>query len=186
MKWSDFTYDDFYIPYDENQRAIRGFLLTTLGVDLNNIPTILQERFEYIPEDRAEKNLIEKKVILSDIIGSSYHDYSDMSIIESFMRIKRGDAYIQQGAVTRGKYFHMLKQHCAQQRSPIILSENKESNYYWVDGNGNHRVVMYKIMMLAEIASKYEWARSESYDISFKGFEDIRRKYWLRAYVREH
>lgn len=185
MKWSDMTYDDFYIPYDENQKVIRGFFLTTLNVDLNHIPPIFNENFslcESISETSCR--FIEKKVPLSSIIGTSYQEYGNKSIIQAYMRIKRAHEYIRQGIVTRGKYFYMLKSDVRCQKIPIILSYNAHGNYYWVDGNGNHRVILYKMMMLAEIAEKYEWARSDGYDINYMGFHDVRKKYWLKALVK--
>nr|WP_326184533.1 hypothetical protein [uncultured Oscillibacter sp.] len=185
MKWSDFSYDDFYIPYDENQKAIRGFLLATLNVDLNNIPAIFNEDFSFTPSiESSEDTYIEKKVFLTDIVGTSYSEYGGKSIIQAFMRIKRASTYIRQGRVTRSKYHYMLKRPARQQPCPIKLSYDKDSNTYWVDGNGNHRVILYKIMMLAEIAEKYEWACSEDYDIHYNGFSDIRNRYWLYALVR--
>ena len=187
MKWSDMTYDDFYIPYDENQRAIRGFLLTALGVDLNNIPAIFNEYFAfYESESQKNETFTERKIYLSDIIGTSYQDYGDKSIIQSYMRIKRAPYYITQGKVTRGKYFRMLKIPVDSQSCPIKLSKMGTEDRYWVDGNGNHRIILYKIIMLAEIAEKYEWARSDDYDINYMGFTDIRKKYWLKALVRNN
>lgn len=78
MKWSDFTYSDsdFYIPYDENQKAIRGYLLTTLGINLEIIPTILHEPFHYYEFNRSCKDtLYPQRVSLSDIIGTTHQDY---------------------------------------------------------------------------------------------------------------
>lgn len=66
------------------------------------------------------------------------------------------------------------------QQCPIILSQNCDVKYY-VDGNGNHRVILYKIMMLSEIANKYPYACSDDYDLTFEGFEDVQKKYWLNA-----
>ena len=185
MKWSELSYsdEDFYIPYDENQRAVRGFLLTTLGVDLEHLPRILFQ--PYLLFNRTEfSEEYAQKVYVSDIIGTSYSDYGGISIIESFIRIKRACHYIQDGCVTRGKYFHMLKKPVNDQPVPIRLSRLDDGRYY-VDGNGNHRVVLYKIMMLAEIASTYEWARSDDYDLNYIGFEDITKKYWLNALVKK-
>ena len=55
-----------------------------------------------------------------------------------------------------------------------------------MDGNGNHRILVYKIMLLAEIAQKYPWVYSEDYDLAFKGFDDVTKKYWLYAQVNEN
>lgn len=183
MKWSDLTYSNFYIPFDENQKAIRGFWLTTLGINLEEIPTILHERFLYYESTQKNKNTVQaQKILLSDIEGTSHSDYGGMEIIESYMRIKRANSYITDGRVTRNKYFHMLKKPAYDQVDTVILSRLNNGKYY-VDGNGNHRIVLYKIMMLAEIASTYPYACSEDYDFSNLKFSDIGKKYWLNAIV---
>lgn len=183
MKWSDIKYDsEFYIPFDENQRAIRGFLLTQLDVDLNCIPHIFNEPFQYIEGTAFNNTQYEqRKVYLSDIIGTSYKDYGGSSIIQAYLRIKRASGYIKAGMVTRNKYFRMLKDDVKKQSCPVELSQIGEQ--YFVNGNGNHRIVLYKIIMLAEIAQKYEWACSDDYDVNYDGFHDIRNKYWLNARV---
>lgn len=185
MKWSEMSYSDYYIPFDENQRAIRGFFLTTLHVDLEAIPYIFNQPFEYFNSSlHSFSKYYPKKVFLCDIAGTSYKDYGGMSVIQSFMRIKRGGKYILNGAVTRGKYFYMLKRPIFEQRCPIALSYDAETGKYWVDGNGNHRVIFYKMMMLSEIAEKYKWPRTEGFDFSYACFQDITKRYWLNAIVR--
>lgn len=183
MKWSDFTYSDFYIPYDENQRAIRGFWLTTLEINLEKIPMILHEPFDYYESNQTHKDTLHpQKVLLSEIVGTSYPDYGNMKIIESYMRIKRARYYIEAGRVTRGKYFYMLKKPVYEQAAPVKLSRFEDGKYF-VDGNGNHRIILYKMMMLADIAANYPYANDDDYDCSFMGFNDIRKKYWLNAMV---
>ena len=183
MKWSDYSYDGYYIPYDENQRAIRGFLLTTLNIDLNDIPSVFHESFRYFDRSKNQLSYYAKKVYLRDIVGSSYKDYADMRIIDSYMRIKRAPGYIQQGAVTRGKYFRALKKPCKDQLCPVMLSCDETQSYYWVDGNGNHRIVFYKIMMLAEIAEECKKYYGGTYDPSYMRFDHITEKYWLNAFI---
>ena len=183
LKWSDLTYSNFDIPFDENQKAIRGFLLTSLGINLEEIPTIFHEPFRYYESIQKNNNTVQtQKVLLSDIEGTSHSDYGGMEIIESYMRIKRANFYITDGRVTRNKYFHMLKKPAYDQVDTVILSRLNNGKYY-VDGNGNHRIVLYKIMMLAEIASAYPYACSDDYDFSYWAFSDIRKKYWLNAIV---
>ncbi len=185
LKWSDFTYSDsdFYIPYDENQRAVRGYLLTTLGINLEKIPTILHEPFHYYEFNRPSKErLYAQKVLLSDIVGTTHQDYGGMTIIEAYMRLKRAYYHIKDGYVTRNKYFRMLKKPVHEQEIPIILSQLNNGKFI-VDGNGNHRVILYKIMMLSEIASKYPYANDENYDLECITFNDVRKKYWLNAMV---
>ena len=186
MKWSEQTYSDFYIPFDENQRAIRGFFLTTLHLNLEDLPHILNQPFEY--RDRKDLTFSEfmpQKVYLRDIVGTFYKDYGGKSILQAFMRIKRAHKWITLGAVTRSKYFFHLKKPVEKSLCPIELAYDPESGKYWVDGNGNHRVVLYKMMMLAEIAEKYIWSRSESFDLEYMGFDDIAKRYWLNAKVHD-
>jgi hypothetical protein len=38
-------------------------------------------------------------------------------------------------------------------------------------------------MMLSEIAQTYEWSCSDTYDLDYLGFDDIRKKYWVLAEV---
>jgi hypothetical protein len=186
LKWSDLTYSDsdFYIPYDENQKAIRGFWLTTLRIDLEKIPTIFHEPFRYYESNRTHNDTLKaQKVLLSDIVGTSYSDYGGMEIIESYMRIKRAHIYIKDGCVTRNKYFYMLKKPVCKQDVPVVLSHLENGKYY-IDCSGNHRIILYKIMMLAEIAASYPYAGADYYDLNYRGFNDIRKKYWLNAVVR--
>jgi len=184
LKWSELTYSNFYIPYDENQKAIRGFLLTTLGINLEEIPFIFNEPFNYYEGNEAHKDkLYVHKVFLNEIVGTSYADYGGMEIIQSYLRIKRADSYIKDGLITPNKYFYMLKKSVNEQDAPIILSR-LDNGKYFVDGNGNHRIVLYKIMMLAEIAKKYPYAYSDDYEFSYWAFNDIGKKYWLNAKVR--
>ena len=107
----------------------------------------------------------------------------DNQVLYSFMKLKRITDRILCGKLTPNKYFHMMKN--PYQSPPIILSRNNDGTYY-VDGNGNHRVLSYKIMMLAEIASKYDLVYSDDYDLSYKGFTDVTKKYWLYARINQN
>ena len=186
MKWSEQTYSDYYIPFDENQRAIRGFFLTTLHLNLEDLPYILNQPFEYRSRnDCTFTDYSPRKVYLKDIVGTFYKDYGGRTILQSFMRIKRGAAWITKGETTRNKYFVQLKKPISNQSCPIMLAYDPEVGKYWVDRNGNHRVIFYKIMMLAEIAEKYEWPCSENFDLSFNGFNDVAKRYWLNAMVHD-
>ena len=46
MKWSEILCKGIHRPADENIRAILGYLLITLGIDLENIPRIMFEKQE--------------------------------------------------------------------------------------------------------------------------------------------
>lgn len=51
MKWSELKYSkDYYIPFDENQKVIRGFLLSMLGLDLNHIPAYFNDVWKVYPK----------------------------------------------------------------------------------------------------------------------------------------
>lgn len=185
MKWADMSMGDHYLTFDERQRVIRGFWLTTLNVDLENIPRILFEPFEYKKDDGPkEQQYYPEKVQLDAIVGTTYSSYGGIGVIDAFLRLSRAPDYISRFRVTRGKYFYMLKKPVYEQKCPIKLLKDKDG-HYWVAENGNHRVILYKMMMLAEISEQYEWTRSASYDFNERGHPQIRRKYWLNALVRE-
>lgn len=173
MKWSDLSYgDEFYLPYTENQRAVRGYFLHTLGVDLENIP---QEFFEpcllYDNKNKRFSEYQSQKIFIGDILGSSYSDYAGDTWIMAFLKIKRAAAYITAGRVTPNKYFWMLKKPTAEQNAPIKLTHTKRG--YYVDGNGNHRITMYKMMYFAALS---KGDISNPHQLC---------KYWLYAKVRE-
>lgn len=182
MKWSEISYKGVYAHSDENRQAVLGCFLVSLGIDLEKLPRNLFEPYEYYPS--AIKHTTDysvEKVCVQDIVGTSRQEYAeDNQVLFSFMKLKRIKDYIMNGSVTRNKYLWMLKQ--KEQQCPIILSKNRDNSFY-VDGNGNHRVLTYKIMMLAEIAQKYEWIYHDDYDLSYKGFHKISKKYWLYARV---
>lgn len=185
MKWSDLTYNDYYIPFDENQRAIRGYWLTTQNINLENLPKIFNEPFKYFEKVKYDDyDLVEKKVYLNDIIGTSYIDYGNMEIIKSYMKIKRACSYITKGLVTKSKYDKMLRKPVTEQLCPIRLSENKDGTFF-VDGNGNHRVIFYKMMMFSEIALKYSNYSEDISNYNRKLFMSIKKKYWINAYVKK-
>jgi hypothetical protein len=153
------------------------------GYNLEQIPIIFHEPFNYYDSKQAHKDTFDAhKVLLSDIVGTN-SDYGGMEIIESYMRIKRAPFYIENGRVTRNKYFYMLKKLVCEQDDPIVLSR-LDNGKYFVDGNGNHRIVFYKIMMFAEIVAAYPYASSDCYDFTYWSFNDIGKKYWLNAKVR--
>lgn len=74
----------------------------------------------------------------------------------------------------------MSNQH---QSRPIELSENEDGTFY-VEGNGNHRVIFYKMMMLSEIALNYQLAFEKNFNFKRELFKDIKKKYWLNAHVK--
>ena len=182
MKWSELDNNNFYECFDENQRAIKGFWLTTLGVNLENLPITFNEHFIYFHSQKSNrKDYKIQKVYLSDIVGTSHKDYGDMEIIKAYIRSKRTSNYIKNGLVTKRKYNTMLKKPIYNQDVPIILSRNKDGKYF-VDGNGNHRIILYKIMMLAEIASQYS---NDSFYFPKKSLANIQKKYWIYAYIND-
>ncbi len=180
MKWSEYDNRNFYKKYSENEKCIKGYWLTTLGIDLDDIPNVFNNDFILIKSKEESKEFIEKKVFLEDIVGTSHIDYSNIKIIESYIRLKRGCGYIEWNKVTKNKYFQMLRKPIVDQELPIILSKREDEKYY-VDGNGNHRVIFFKMMMLAEIIEKYSDSEIDDYRY---GFKEVREKYFLMAKVR--
>ncbi|NLJ30629.1 MAG: hypothetical protein GX424_03340 [Clostridiales bacterium] len=182
MKWLDLTYSDFYIPYDENQKVIRGYWLSTLGINLEELPDCFQKPFYYYESSQEQKGTLKsQKVSLSEIVGTSHTDYGGMKIIESYMRLKRAPSYIKDGRVTRSKYFYQLKRPAHEQVAPVTLSRLDNGKYY-IDSNGNHRIVFYQLMMLSEISTTYPLANAEDYNL--RTFDNIKKRYWLNAMVK--
>lgn len=173
MKWSELSYgNDFYIPYTENQRAVRGYFLHTLGIDLENIP---EEYFEpctlYNSEGHTFSQYSEQKVFVQNVLGSSYSGYAGDTWIMAFLKIKRAPKYIEMGEVTPSKYFWMLKQPAYKQNAPIKLTQTKDG--FYIDGNGNHRITMYKMMYYAALSKSAPFKlRNLNY-------------YWFYANVRQ-
>ncbi len=183
MKWSEFNYNDFYIPFDENQRAIRGFWLVEQKINLENLPMIFKEPFGLFESQKFIKTSFEeRKVYLNDIIGTSHHDYGDMEIIQSYMRLKRASEYIIDGLVTKSKYNRMLRKPIREQDVPVALTQNEDGTYF-VDGNGNHRVILYKMMLLSEISLKHSYVFDKNFNFNRELFKDVKRKYWINAKV---
>lgn len=186
LKWSELTYNDFYNPWNENEKAVRGYWLIKQGIDLENLPTIFNDKFIYFEKLQCDNyEFEERKVYLNDIIGTSHRDYGNMEIIKAYMKIKRAKEYIMNDSVTKIKYNKMLKKAVTEQDVPIILSENKDGTYF-VDGNGNHRIVFYKMMLFSEIALEYSLARDKNFDFNRELFKDIKQKYWLNAKIKRN
>lgn len=182
-KWAELAIeDDYYIPFTANRKAILSFFLCSQEIDLEKLPYNFFQPFHYFKSLKGEKyDTKVEKVYLCDIVGTSYLDYSnDNGIIYSFLHLKRAERYILSGDTKRTKYFYHLKRI---NDNMIQLSQASDGKYY-VDGNGNHRVIMYKMMMLSEIAKEYPYVYEEDYDLDFCGFTDITHKYWLYAEVK--
>lgn len=181
-KWSEISYNGVYAHSDESRQAVLGYFLVSLGIDLEKLPHNLFEPYSYFPPSvKKTKEYTLKKVYVRDIVGTSRKEYAeDNQVLLSFMKLKRIKDYILNGQVTKNKYLWMMKH--MEQKCPVILSRNLDNTFY-VNGNGNHRVLSYKIMMLAEIAQNYKWVYEDDYDMTFNGFDDITKKYWLYAHI---
>lgn len=181
-KWSEISYNGVYVHSDESRQAVLGYFLVSLGIDLEKLPHNLFEPYSYFPPSvKKTKEYTLKKVYVRDIVGTSRQEYAeDNQVLLSFMKLKRIKDYILNGQVTKNKYLWMMKH--MEQECPVILSRNLDNTFY-VNGNGNHRVLSYKIMMLAEIAQNYKWVYEDDYDMTFNDFDDITKKYWLYAHI---
>lgn len=186
MKWSELDNKDFYQPLDENKKTIRGYWLIKQKIDLENIPVLFKQEFTLFPRINSNNFVIdEKKIYLSDIAGTSHSDYGNMTIIKSYMNLKRADSYIEAGEVTKQKYARMLRMPVNEQPAEIILVENRDGTYF-VEGNGNHRIILYKMMLLSEIALKHPNYINGDVNLNSKLFKDIKKKYWLNAKVKKY
>ena len=181
-KFSELSYNGVYANSNENRQAIIGNFLISLGINLEKIPKNFFEPFSYYPSKKASKKSLQK-IYLQDVVGTCRKEYAeDNQVIFSFMKLKRITYYIQANAITRYKYSRDLKK--ANQELFVTVSRNPDGTFF-VDGNGNHRILAYKILMLSEIAKKYPWVYQDDYELSFKGFTDITKKYWLYALVKD-
>lgn len=182
-KWSDISYEGTYAKSNENRQAVLGYFLYKNGINLENLPEILFEPFSFFPRNEERSNYQIKRVYLKDVIGTSRQDYSeDNQLLYSFMKLKRIEYYIINERVTPNKYFKMLKS--SNQENLVKLSQC-ENNKYYVDGNGNHRIITYKIMMLAEISKIYGNSYLQNCGFSLSENNKIAKKYWLNAIVYE-
>lgn len=174
MKWSEIDCGSWvHLPYDENQRAIKGYFLTTLGVDLENIPLQFFETCAFYNNNNKNfSEYTEQIVRIKDIVGSSYEMYSNIPWLNTFQKLKRADYYIQKGCVTPRKYFRQLKLPVYEQWNPIKLT--RSGTGYFIDGNGNHRITLYKMMYYSEVSNMDSRTDTSKID----------NKYILRALVR--
>lgn len=180
MKWSEINCGTWrHSPYDENEQTVRGSLLVSFGVDLEEVPDIFFEECKYYnKKGRTYNEYNLEKVFVEKIIGSSYDMYSNIPWIETFQKIKRANDYILSGCVTKKIYLKQMKKPPICEFDAIKLSKNEKS--YFVDGNGNNRVTLYKMMYYSEI-SKYGEVQN---DWSIKGRKTTNNNYWLYALVR--
>lgn len=153
MKWSDITCPDrTYGPFNENEKAVRGFFLHSIGVDLENIPDELFEPCLLL--NHKPKNVTaeyEAKIHISNIVGTTHSCYGGKTWVDALLQQHKALHHITQGHVTKNKYFHMLKQHVSNPHSSVHLIKTKDGSYY-INKNGNHRITFYKLMYLADIA----------------------------------
>jgi hypothetical protein len=174
MRWSEIEYD-FYKTFDENEKVKKGFLLSRLGVDLEDIPDIFFGVIKYCDENQLEVSAgREGRVYLKDVVGSFHSDYSNVEWIQAFQRLKRASHYIEYNFVTLGKYLRELKLPIIKQKCPETpIGFIEKNDGYYIYGNGNHRVIMYKMMYMAEISKAN----------TLSDIKKTNNKYWLNAKV---
>ena len=153
----------------DDQKRIKKLFLESLGVATSAIPDAFFEPCIYY--DKKGKTFSESKqmkVSLNMIKGSSYDIYAQKTWIETFAMLKRASRYIKNGDVTKKKYFTGLKKTIKNKHLAIRLIKAKDG-FYYVDGNGNHRVTLYKMMYYSDITNGL----------------DCSNDYWLYAMVKD-
>lgn len=155
MKWSEVDCPKrVYGPLDENEKAVRGFFLRSIGIDLENIPESLFENCVFLDTKNLDLTAeYEAKVHVQDIVGTKHTCYGGGSWLDAFLEEHRAVAHILQGHVTKGKYFRMLKQHIDDPYMCVHLIKTKDGKYY-ISKNGNHRVTFYKLMYFADLENE--------------------------------
>lgn len=186
--WKDINYSNYYKDLTENRKTILGYALVTQGIDLSQLPNSFFSSFKYFESQKSNKcDMKLEKVHIVDILGTSYKDYSsDEGIIYSFMKLKRIEDYVKHNQFTYLKLSRLLKSSPAHPSLYVQLTKNKDGKYF-VDGQGNHRVIMYKMLMLCEIHKlKYDYENLSELMSSEKNryIPKELKKYWIYALVR--
>ena len=182
MKWLELDNHNFYQAFDDKQKIIRGYWLVKQKINLEELPIFFNEQFKKFDKIKnTEIQYEEKKVYLDEIEGTSHNDYGNMELITAYIRLKRADTYIIKDMVSKRKYDNMLRKSIMEQENPVILSQN-ENGTYFVNGNGNHRIILYKMMMYSEIAAKLEEHKINNTKTSINA---IKKKYWLIAKIKK-
>jgi hypothetical protein len=174
MKWSEIEYQSDH-RFDENEKAVKGFFLFTIGIDLENIPGVFWNPAKYLDEHGLELGSAQQeRVLIRDVIGSCYDTYSNTSWIQVFQRLKRASYYIRSQRCTPAVYKKQLKLPVADQWSgdcPISFIRLADGHYTY--HNGNHRVTLYKMMYFAELSHAETDAEKRRID----------RQYYVNAIV---
>lgn len=185
MKWLEMDNNNFYQPFDDKQKVIRGYWLIKQKINLEKLPEIFNEQFKKFDRRESDKEVYEqRKVYLDEIVGTSHNDYGGMKIIQAYIRLKRADMYILDNMVSKIKYNKMLRKNIVEQEIPVILSQNEDGTYF-VDGNGNHRIILYKMMMYSEIATMSQKSTESLFYNNSISINDIKKKYWLIASIKK-
>lgn len=182
MKWLELDNHNFYQAFDDKQKIIRGYWLVKQKINLEELPLLFKEQFKKFDKIKSTEIQFElKKVYLDEIEGTSHKDYGDMELITAYIRLKRADTYIMGDMVTKRKYDNLLRKNLREKDNYVILSQNKNGKYF-VDGNGNHRIILYKMMMYSEIATKLKEHKINNTETSINA---IKEKYWLIAKIKK-
>jgi hypothetical protein len=201
MIWKDYNPKGiFYNVCDDNLKAVCGFFLHTVcGVDLTSVPVILtmeHKLFEHcnikhsgsiIQGASPEYKL--KKIPLVKVVGTSVHAYAG-SLLEAFLNLQHIDNYIISSIKSPKQFIKDIRN--PSQSDYVILYPNSDKTYF-INGNGNHRIICYKLIMLSEIAKKIStgncWNHHECVSefskrlINGDIFIDITKKYWIYAQI---
>ena len=103
-------HDIGYGPFNENQRAVKGAFLVSLGIDLENIPIELFEPCHFLDNGNLRlSNEYEARVNIWEIVGTTHSLYSNDSWLDVYIKEHKGQEHILRGNVTKEKYFRMLK-----------------------------------------------------------------------------
>jgi hypothetical protein len=154
-RWDELPEDFYQVDKSEMNSHRIGFL-KSLGIDTNNIPNCMYEKFIWLNEMNISISKMDGKyevVYIKDVIGTTHKDYGDIPLIQSFKRLKRAaDRCKYLKAQTPLVYHRQLHKHPTEQWTPKLpIGFIKVGTKYFIYGNGNHRTIIYKIMYLAEL-----------------------------------
>lgn len=152
-RWCDIP-EDFYHKdnYEDNLHRV-GFL-KNIGININNIPESMCENFLWLDEYSLlinKKNGKSGKVCIKDVIGTTHQDYGNIPLIKAFKRLKRNAFWCDKMIRLTSIPYQVQLRRSINGNSGLAIRLIKIGDKYYINEQGNHRLITYKILYLAEM-----------------------------------
>lgn len=169
---------EFYIYKNTHENSFyKAEFLKYIGIDLYNIPKSMCKIFKGFDEFLVKyiENVGEyEEICIKDVVGTTHDAYKYMPLIEANKALKRNGSYCK-------RFVSRASIPCQIQLKRIISRvDNKNlrliklGSEYYIDG-GNHRLITYKIMYLAEMKNAKTKEQKEA----------LNSKYTIKIFVLE-